>query len=544
MRNDLGLALDDGSLQKDRYNITGRAHSFINKFVASGSLLAGNGLVSCEEQTNVGLIFQTTLEETKVAGDMSNISGVNQSVLHGFNYSPPEAEFPGWIKYGTFFSENNTLWQYFRLWFDYKARISAVLQNSIPQSDIALLPPVEDMWSEVGQQRDPYDVWYPSYAKILWENIHQNGNGCDYVSENIIQQSSVKDAKLNFGPRSYKTLILMSVERLDPKTAQMIATFVTKGGRVICIGKKPHQSFGFKDAAIRDSDVKTTIDRIAKAYPDRFITIDAPETVSMTEWYQGVQQRLGITPYLKIDKPSRWLFQNYYKSGNKDIFFMANFSITDHQRVTVEFPESLKNKQAWLWNAETGKRYMLSYDGLKLHLDFEPAESKLIVFDNDRNGEMFHSLTVVKNDAQIVNGPWKVKAVHRDKSGKEFEMDRLQDFNTLPFPWLRHFAGEIYYTTDVNVENPDAITVLDAGVTYLGVTELLINGESIGVKWYGDRRFNVAGKLRKGNNTVTIKVTTILSNYIKSLTGNRTAQRHANVKDYRPLGLEGPVKIY
>jgi len=62
---------------------------------------------------------------------MSNISGVNQSILHGFNYSPQEAKFPGWIKYGTFFSENNTLWQYYPLWFEYKARLSAVLQNSI-----------------------------------------------------------------------------------------------------------------------------------------------------------------------------------------------------------------------------------------------------------------------------------------------------------------------------------------------------------------------------------------------------------------------------
>lgn len=544
MRNDLGLAMDDNSTQKTRYNLTGRAHSFINKFVASASLLAGNGMVSCEEQTNVGLIYQTTLEETKVAGDMSNISGVNQSVLHGFNYSPQEAKYPGWIKYGTFFSEHNPFWQYYPLWFEYKARLSAVLQNSIPQSDIALLPPVEDMWSDVGQQRDPYDVWYPSYAKILWESLHQNGNGCDYVSENVIQQSSVKGGKLFFGPRTYKTLILMSVESLDPKTAQKIAQYVSQGGKVICIGKTPHKSFGFKDAAIRDSEVKTTIERIAKEFPSRFINIDAPETTSMTEWYRGVQQRLGITPYIKIEKPNKWLIQNYYKSGDKDLFFMTNFSITDHQTMNVEFPAALKNKHAWLWDAETGKRYMLPYEGSKLNLDFGPAESKLIVFDNNSNGEMFSPLASVKNNAQIVSGLWKVKAVHLDKSVKEFEIDSLQDFNTLPIPWLRHFAGEIYYTTNVNVENPEAITILDAGVTHLGVTELQLNGETIGVKWYGDRRFNVAGKLHKGANTVTIKVTTLIGNYNKSLTENRTAHKFAGVKDYRPLGLEGPVKIY
>ena len=40
-----------------------------------------------------------------MTGDQSNLSGVTHSILHGFNYSPLEVPFPGWIMYGAFLNE-------------------------------------------------------------------------------------------------------------------------------------------------------------------------------------------------------------------------------------------------------------------------------------------------------------------------------------------------------------------------------------------------------------------------------------------------------
>ena len=535
-----------GKIMNDRDSYSGRAHSMANKFVASGSLLAGNGIVSCEEITNVVYIFNTTLEEIKVAGDMSNISGVNQSILHGFNYSPKEAPFPGWIKYGTYFSENNTWWPYLKNWLDYKARLSAVMQNSVQQADIAILPPLEDMWSTLGQQRDPFPrLWHPAYAHDLWENLHENGNGCDYVSEHILQQSTIKNGQLTFGPRSYKTLLLMEVESLDPQTAEKLYEFVSKGGKIVCIGMYPYKSVGLKDASQKSTAVKSVIDKIVSKYPNRFVRIDAPSSsVSLTKWYQDVQKDLALTPYVQIDNPDKFLTQNYYKAGDRDIFFFTNLSIERSQDVQVVFPDAAKGKQAWIWDPETGQRYLLPQQGLKQELHFGPAESKLIVFDKERKGEIYKTLAVESTDPVIVSGVWGVKAVHANKSMQEFQIDKLTDFNSLPFPWFRHFAGEIFYSIDVDIQNPETINVLDAGLTHLGVTELILNGEKIGVRWYGDRKFDVSGKLLPGKNKVTIKVTTLLGNYTKSLTDNRPAQRFAGVRDFRSIGLEGPIRLY
>ena len=78
----------------------GRAYTMINKFVSSGAHLAGKRTVSAEDMTNTYDVFGATLEFLKLGSDQSVISGITHSVFHGFNYSPPEAPFPGWIRYG------------------------------------------------------------------------------------------------------------------------------------------------------------------------------------------------------------------------------------------------------------------------------------------------------------------------------------------------------------------------------------------------------------------------------------------------------------
>ncbi len=45
--------------------------------------------------TNTKGVFKTSLDEIKQHDDMNFITGINHSVLHGYNYSPVEAGFPG-----------------------------------------------------------------------------------------------------------------------------------------------------------------------------------------------------------------------------------------------------------------------------------------------------------------------------------------------------------------------------------------------------------------------------------------------------------------
>ena len=144
-----------GILERERGG-WGGAYTMINKFVSSGARLSGKKIVSCEELTNTRIVFNGTLERIKIAGDMSNLSGVTHSIIHGFSYNPPDIPFPGWVRYGTFLNERNPWWPYFHLWSNYKSRLSAVLQNTNLCSNVALLHPLADLWEKHGMQRDPF----------------------------------------------------------------------------------------------------------------------------------------------------------------------------------------------------------------------------------------------------------------------------------------------------------------------------------------------------------------------------------------------------
>ena len=260
-----------------------------------------------------------------------------------------------------------------------------------------------------------------------------------------------------------------------------------------------------------------------------------------------LEAEYGLTPYAKISDPDRFMMMNYYKSGDRDIYFVVNSSIERSMQTRLEFPAEVAAKQAWVWDAETGVRHMLDVQDGTLELCLTPAEAKFIVFEKDRGGQMLPAPAPRSANPIALNGIWDVRATHHvDKSTREFSLTDLVDLHSLPFPWLQSFAGTIEYTRTVDVEDPAAYHTLDAGLTHNGITELFVNGEPAGVRWYGARTFDVAGKLRKGTNVLTIRVTTVLTNYAKARAADTpTAARWEWAQRLnKELGLRGPVTLY
>jgi hypothetical protein len=527
----------------------GRAYSEINKFVASGARLSGNKLVSCEEITNTSMVFNATLEAIKVAGDQSNLSGVTHSILHGFNYSPPEAPFPGWVQYGTFFNERNPWWPYLRLWTDYKARLSEVFMNAEPVADIAILHPLADMWMKFGPQRDPFPVVkYPPYQHNVWEPIQQSGFGCDYVSEKVLQASTYSDGYMGYKSRKYSTIILLEVETILPETASALEQFAGTGGNIVFIEKVPFQSPEFLDYDKKNAQVKNTIDKLMTNHPDNVGIHPSPDG-NMISWFKTIQERFGMKPYLEISNPDRFINQNYFQHKDLDIFFFSNSNANESREITVRFTSN--GKLPWLWDAETGKRSILqdnSSDSL-LKLHFEPAESKLIVFE--RSDKEDSDLSISKPagqssesddsiDPMILEGPWTLILEHVDGRTESIELSQLLDF--LDDPRLKTFAGIAHYKKTLEISENVKYSALDLGKV-VGISEVLINNKSLGIRWYGDHTYALDENLHAGENELQIKVTTVLGNYLKSLEDNPVAQRWISWQEYKSQGLLGPVKL-
>ena len=525
----------------------GRAYTMISKYVSSAANLTGKRIVSCEEMTDTYTVFNTTPENLKIGGDQSAITGVTHSVFHGFNYSPPEAPYPGWLRYGGYYNENNIWWPYFHLYNEYKGRLSAVLQHVTMFTDIAVLPPNDDMWSNIGAQMEPFpSLTNAEYFTLIWEAINKNGNGCDYVSQRVISNTEIKKGIMHYGPRKYHTLFLVQVDSLSVESARKLCEFVVSGGRVFCIESYPSRSLGWNEFERMDAEVKGWIEKM-KSFPDRFILVKKPDKDYIT-WYKNLQEKYSIDPYIKIENPDPFVMQNRYQADDgSEIFYIIHSHIHNSHKTKISFPENLiRNKQCWIWDPVDGKRYRVTPDrDLSLTLDMGPAESFLFVFDRQKKGPDWKPMPAESSSAKAILNGWSLEFRHcRDGSVKALETDILKDIKEIPE--FVNFAGTIIYRNYIVITDSKP-AFLNLGKVY-GVSELKINGKDCGVRWYGRRIYAVAGMLVQGTNIIEIMVTTTMGNYMKSLTGNPIAQYWTNEKNkiqpLQSMGIIGPVTLY
>jgi hypothetical protein len=145
----------------------------------------------------------------------------------------------------------------------------------------------------------------------------------------------------------------------------------------------------------------------------------------------------------------------------------------------------------------------------------------------------------------MVTGLWSVQGIHTDGTVLRGEMKLLKDLKDMP-EWTQ-FAGTITYRTTVTLNDSKKFEWMNLGKAF-GVSELAVNGNHAGTRWYGRRIFPVAEFLKNGNNEIEVKIITTLGNYLKSLTNNPVAQYWTNqgrtIQPLQSTGLLGPVTIY
>ncbi len=502
----------------------GRAYTMINKYVSSAAHHSGRHLVSAEEMTNTYRMFETTLELLKLGSDMSAISGTTHSVWHGFNYSPPQAGFPGWVQYGSYLNEQNTWWPYFHLLNEYRSRMSAILQNADMQTPLAILAPTEKMWGEIGVQTEPF----PNYPKgsgyditpLLWEAIHKNGSGADIVRFDWLLDTTAS------GELRYKAVFLPRIDTLEGEDICWLLSYADRGGRVFCIGTQ----------LVDDN---------------RFILLPEPDSNRYLEWYADVQRRHNLPHAVAIENPDRYLLQNHYRNDQgDDIFLFVNACLRCAVSSTFIFPKEIcQGRTAWVYNPATDEKQLLTLENGSAWLYLPPAESLFIIFETpDAQAAAQASLwEPAYREGQHyfpIHTRWHVSLHHAIEGWtRDTVMQQLCDLCQTQF---KDFAGTVTYTTHLSLDSLGSDPIFDLGKVY-DICELIVNGESCGVKWYGERIYdNVAPHLHPGDNTIVIKVTTTLNNYVHTLTDDGVVQHFVLKRNVptTPAGLLGPVSHF
>lgn len=291
---------------------------------------------------------------------------------------------------------------------------------------------------------------------------------------------------------------------------------------------------------VRDQKVYTGIQSLKKDFPGNVSFFPAPKG-KIIDWYAQLQSKYDLIPFVKFDKPVSHVSQVHYKTDEEDIFFISNYHLEKAHKFTATF--NVRNKTAWLWDPETGNKYLYPYQSAKniLKIALDPAQSMLIVFTNDTKGELYH-FTQFASKPYTIEGSWNVTLEKVYEQPVKTEFKKLIDFKD--DPELQSFGGVIFYEKKFSIGNPQDYYSLDLGKVF-GISELEVNGQPLGFKWYGKHIYILKEVLKPGENTLKIKVTTVLGNYAKSLKDNKVTQQWTSIKS-QPLysmGLVGPVNL-
>jgi hypothetical protein len=523
-----------------------QSHGYMiwNLYAASGGHLTGRKIISCEAMTNTRGVFKASLEEIKQHDDMNFITGINHSVLHGYNYSPEEAGFPGWVRYGAYFSEQNTWWPYFHRWVDYNARLSYVFQNTAPVKKIAIVGPTADLWGEQGLVREPFHT-EPWYCYRMWEAISQAGSSCDYISEEIIGKAQVKNGRLQYGPMQYEAVVFNAVRSIQPETAKRLMEFVGQGGNLVFVDAVPDRSPAMKNAETDDRMVREIMQDLREVHKTRVHYLDGPKDASvLLPWTENMLSSTGIERDVEIAEPLDYVYQIHKRFGDNDLYFFVNSHRTAVAVLDCTFPA--EGKTLWRWDPHTGSRsvYASASPGEAVRLVLQPLESALLVFDDaTQEGEIrIREIPPHVHGDRTISAPWTLH--FKSKSGEEFdrEVNDLQLFGTSGDEQLRSFGGTVTYATAFEAEGNEQW--LEIEQVRKGVAEVFLNDVSLGVHWYGRPVFSLGSALKKGNNELEIRYTSVLSNYCKNLVDSPTAQRWTNGYEQMSLGLAGRVFVY
>ncbi len=509
-----------------------------NKYASSAGHLKGRRIVSSEAMTNTSGVFEASLGYIKQATDLDVVGGVNHLVLHGFNYSPPEAGQPGWMRFGTYFSEHNPWWPHARRWFDYAARLSQLLQDTEPVAQVAIMGPTPDVWSDHALDRNPWNTT-PWYLHALWQALNHHGYAADYVNGRVLRGATFQDGEIRSGPMRYGALILTEVTTLPPETAEALERCAAAGARILFVGGLPTRSAGLVDREDNDARVRAAVDRLTAAHPETVRRVGAPEEDTLVERAGEWMRLLGVEPAVRLDPVDDRLFFVQQRQGERDVFFFANAS----RERDIDFTATLDapGKIAWRWDPETGERSVLG-PASSLPVSLGPVESLLLVLEAGV-GEATTAPSPHPSDSfQEIAGPWTVRLQNMDGGGEERTLATLADLSRLP--GLGAFSGRAVYSTRFDAPGASDL-VLDLGQVR-EISEVRLNGAPLGVRWYGRHRYDLRDRLGRGGNELEIVVTTLAYNHYRARKDNPMAQywmRRSRQGGPLPSGLLGPVRL-
>lgn len=479
-------------------------------------------------ETYGGAGWELTFTDMKRLGDWEYALGVNLMNQHLSHITLAGARK---YDYPLTFTYHEPWWNDYKYLNDHYARLSMALSAGRQVNDILVLEPTTSAWlydsytsrnqkvNEIGQAFQTF------VTKLEKEQVEY-----DLGSENIIKDlGSVEDGKFKVGQCSYSVVVIPPMmENLDLETYKLLEQFVTNGGRLIA----------FSLPSLVDGAPSEGLKEFLSYKSDKIITKQNLTSTIIREFFSDPD--LNFTDMTGGD-----LYHHHRDLADGEVLFLANSSLEKPVKGLVK----VRGADAVELNTFTGgiTGYPNVQDGefITFKYDLPPAGSLLLYLPDLKKGNF--SLPSASNSTEPIL-PASPMTISRDKENAlaiEFcdvliGNELTEDLNTYYAadkvfkqygfrngnPWntsvqfrtrtvdrdtfgintgfkaIYHFnvSDEFDFSSfKVVVERPELWRV--------EVNDSLVIPES--GKWWLDRAFgvfNVGQMIRKGDNTITLKV--------------------------------------
>ncbi len=543
------------------------------RWASSANHLLGRSVTSSETWTWLhSPVYRATPLDVKMEADIHVLQGINHFVGHGWPYTHPAVEYPGWRFYAAgVFNEKNPWWMVMPDVTRYLQRLSYVMQQGRPANDVALYLPEDDTWAS--QQLGNVDSLRALAARIgprVIPQINQAGFNLDYLDDHTLREAArVEGHTLVAGFGRYRAVVLPNVMRVPAESLQKLAAFARAGGVVIAARRAPAEQPGLRAPA----GMHARVAELARAL------FEGPAALGQLvedEQQLGAALAARLTPDLRFAPaaPDVGFYRRSTPAG--EIYFLANTgNRRQRTRATFRVPSGAPE---W-WDPHTGDVRGAAVaertaDGVAIELDLEPFESRLLAFT--RRARPLPAPAPRRELAAVdLSAHWQVTFA----GGRAVHMDRLRSWTEDEA--TRFFSGVAVYekrfAATPEMLRSGARVALDFGEgapappappdapswhgIYAGLETpvreaamVTVNGRRAGVLWCPPYRLEVTGLLQPGENRLEIRVANLATNFMAGrplpdyrLLNLRYGERF-QAQDMKgiqalPAGLLGPVRL-
>jgi alpha-L-rhamnosidase len=551
----------------------------------SGAHIYGKNIVQAEAFTSVRMNWGEHPGNLKALGDRNFALGINKMVLHVFAHNPWIDKKPGMTLdgVGLYFQRDQTWFKQSKVWIDYLARCSALLQLGKPVVDIAVFTGEEiprrailpkDLVSTLpgifGKEKvDAEKIRLQNDGQPLrqipdgvnhsanmadpenWVDA-LNGYAYDSFNPDALMMMQVKNGRVVMPEgASYALLVIPDKNAMQPNNTLMSLAVakkllqLAKDGAIILMNKSYLTGIGLND---NDDSVKLVTNQLLSKGNKKGKIIFSPYTDSSFA-------KLGLQKDVEILDNNHSIAWAHRKVDEDDIYFVSN-QANIKKRVEINF--RIKGKLPEVWDAVDGSFSTPTYWGYEKNktntvIQLEPNQSLFVVF-RKKGVEFIHgNRSVTKRGRILFSKKWNTEFYnelnHDLAKVKSITLKSWTDFSD---SIIKYYSGTAFYTNNFVVKYKDEINSATIKFDSIyNIATIKINGIDCGTLWTKPYQLDITKALKVGINKIEIAVTNtwhnrLIGDYLlpieKRITWT-TAPFRLKDKSLLPAGIIGDVKI-